>query len=250
MHDDDDLDHSHVFDLLDNEEAEDIEGIEKFTLYSVGIDIGSSTTHTIFSRLILRREGAGLSARFVVTNRDVLYRSPIMLTPYSSGTAIDTDSVQEFIERSYSDAGFTPDDVDTGAVVITGEALKKENAQPILEYFLGGVGTLHLRVRRPDARGAPRRVRIRRGRHLQDPRQHRSGRGHGRRDDQGLPDPRGRDRTDGRRRGRGPPHRLRRRHDHHARRAACAHHPGLARPDGRGRREAHGGEAGPVRRQR
>ena len=135
MHDDDDLDHSHVFDLLNDEEAEDIEGIEKFTLYSVGIDIGSSTTHTIFSRLVLRREGAGLSAKFVVTNRDVLYRSPIMLTPYSSGTAIDTDSVQEFIERSYSEAGFTPDDVDTGAVVITGEALKKENAQPILEYF-------------------------------------------------------------------------------------------------------------------
>ncbi len=135
MHDDDDLDHSHVFDLLNDEEAEDIEGIEKFTLYSVGIDIGSSTTHTIFSRLVLRREGAGLSAKFVVTNRDVLYRSPIMLTPYSSGTAIDTDSVQQFIERSYSEAGFTPDDVDTGAVVITGEALKKENAQPILEYF-------------------------------------------------------------------------------------------------------------------
>ena len=135
MHDDDDLDHSHILDLLDNEEAEDIEGIEKFTLYSVGIDIGSSTTHTIFSRLILRREGAGLSAKFVVTNRDVLYRSPILLTPYSSGTAIDTDNVQQFIERSYNEAGFTPDDVDTGAVVITGEALKKENAQPILEYF-------------------------------------------------------------------------------------------------------------------
>ena len=81
MHDDDELDHEHVYDLLDGEEAEDIEGIEKFTLHSVGIDIGSSTTHTIFSRLILRREGAGLSAKFVVTNRDVLYRSPIMLTP-------------------------------------------------------------------------------------------------------------------------------------------------------------------------
>ena len=135
MHDDDDHDHGHALDLLYSEEAEDIEGIEKFTLHSVGIDIGSSTTHTIFSRLILRREGAGLSAKFVVTNRDVLYRSPIMLTPYSSNTAIDTDSVQQFIEESYSEAGFTPGDIDTGAVVITGEALKKENAQPILEYF-------------------------------------------------------------------------------------------------------------------
>ncbi len=135
MHDGDDHEDFMALQLLDSEDAEDIEGIEKFTLYSVGIDIGSSTTHTIFSRLVLRREGAGLSAKFVVTNRDVLYRSPIMLTPYSSGTTIDTESVRDFIERSYEDAGFTPDDVDTGAVVITGEALKKENAQPILEYF-------------------------------------------------------------------------------------------------------------------
>lgn len=135
MHDDEDHGHFHALDLIDSDEAEDIEGIEKFTLHSVGIDIGSSTTHTIFSRLILRREGAGLSAKFVVTNRDVLHRSPIMLTPYSSGFAIDTDGVRRFIERSYEEAGFTPDDIDTGAVVITGEALKKENAQPILEHF-------------------------------------------------------------------------------------------------------------------
>ncbi len=135
MHDGDDHEDFAALRLLDSDDAEDIEGIEKFTLHSVGIDIGSSTTHAIFSRLILRREGAGLSAKFVVTNRDVLYRSPIMLTPYSSGATIDTDRVRQFIERSYHDAGFTPDDIDTGAVVITGEALKKENAQPILEYF-------------------------------------------------------------------------------------------------------------------
>ena len=132
MHDDDEHD---FFDISEADDVEDIEGIEKFTLYSVGIDIGSSTTHTIFSRLILRREGAGLSAKFVVTNRDVLYRSPIMLTPYITGTEIDTDKVKAFIEQSYQEAGYTPDDVDTGAAIITGEALKKENAQPILEYF-------------------------------------------------------------------------------------------------------------------
>jgi ethanolamine utilization protein EutA len=138
MHDDDE-EHAH-FDFSDAEEVEDIEGIEKFTLTSVGIDIGSSTTHTIFSRLILRREGAGLSAKFVVTNRDVLYKSDIMLTPYITGTMIDTDTVKSFIENTYKEAGFVPEDIDTGAVVITGEALKKENAQPILEYFSGASG--------------------------------------------------------------------------------------------------------------
>ena len=135
MHDDDD--HSNGFDLGSVEEGstEEIEGLERFTLRSVGIDIGSSTTHVIFSRLVLRRQGVTLSARYVVTNREVLYRSPILLTPYLTATLIDTDRVKKFIERSYREAGFDSADIDTGAAVITGEALKKENSRPILEYF-------------------------------------------------------------------------------------------------------------------
>lgn len=115
--------------------TEDIEGLEMFTLRSVGIDIGSSTTHLMFSRLTLRREGASFSARFSVTEREMLYRSPIMLTPYIAGTLIDTDKVVAFIHDAYREAGFTPNDIDTGAVVLTGEALKKENARPVAEFF-------------------------------------------------------------------------------------------------------------------
>lgn len=134
MHDDDDGSHGFDLDVIE-ESSEEIEGLERFTLRSVGIDIGSSTTHVIFSRLVLRRQGLALSARYVVTNREVLYRSPILLTPYLTATMIDTDKVKAFIERSYKEAGFAPNDIDTGAVVITGEALKKENSRPILEYF-------------------------------------------------------------------------------------------------------------------
>lgn len=115
--------------------AEDIEGLEMFTLRSVGIDIGSSTSHLMFSKLTLRREGAAFSGRFRVTERQMLYRSPIMLTPYLHGTLIDTDRITAFIQENYRAAGFAPEDVDTGAVVITGEALKKENARPIAEFF-------------------------------------------------------------------------------------------------------------------
>lgn len=115
--------------------GEDIEGLEKFSLRSVGIDIGSSTSHLVFSHITLRREGAALSARYRVTERRVLYRSPIMLTPYISGTRIDVDRLIDFFHGAYRDAGFVPDDIDTGAVVITGEALKKENARPIVEFF-------------------------------------------------------------------------------------------------------------------
>src|SRR5215468_9092585 len=136
MHDDIyDHDHPENFEIKEGEIVTEIEGLEMFSLKSVGIDIGSSTSHLIFSHITLRREGASLSGKFKVTNREVLYRSPIMLTPYLSATKIDTDKVNEFIHQAYQEAGLTPEDVDTGAVIITGEALKKENAQPIVEFF-------------------------------------------------------------------------------------------------------------------
>lgn len=134
MHDDD-SEHDHSLDWLEAAPGEDIEGLEQFTLQSVGIDIGSSTMHLIFSRLTLRRHGAGLSARFIVADREEIYRSPIMLTPYLTPTRIDAAQVTTFVDDIYSNAGLLPEEVDTGAVVITGEALKKENAAPILEYF-------------------------------------------------------------------------------------------------------------------
>src|SRR5439155_15622399 len=133
------FDHDHELlggDLI----SEDIEGLEMFTLRSVGIDIGSSTSHLVFSKLTLRREGAAFSAKFRVTDREVLYKSKIMLTPYITGTLIDTDRVTQFIHQAYAEAGFTPDEIDTGAVVITGEALKKENAKPIAEFFSADSG--------------------------------------------------------------------------------------------------------------
>jgi ethanolamine utilization protein EutA len=136
MHDDIyDHDHPESFEIKEGEIVTDIEGLEMFSLKSVGIDIGSSTSHLIFSLITLRREGASLSGRFRVTAREVLYRSKIMLTPYLSATKIDTDKVKEFIQEVYKEAGLTPEDVDTGAVIITGEALKKENAQPIVKFF-------------------------------------------------------------------------------------------------------------------
>jgi ethanolamine utilization protein EutA len=137
MHEDDDFpEHIHLA-LLEEEGAviEDVDGLEKFTILSVGIDIGSSTSHLVFSHLTLQRKGASLSTQFEVTDRRVLYRSPIMLTPYQSATLIDVDKLSAFFDEQYRKAGFGPADVDTGAVVITGEALLKENAQPIAEMF-------------------------------------------------------------------------------------------------------------------
>src|SRR5690349_10295656 len=138
MHEDDDFpDHIHMALALQDPTAiiEDVDGLEQLSLTSVGIDIGSSTSHLVFSHLTLKRKGAQLSTQFEVTQRRVLYRSPIMLTPYQSPTLMDVERLREFFDAQYAKAGFGPADVDTGAVVITGEALNKENAQPISELF-------------------------------------------------------------------------------------------------------------------
>src|SRR6185295_504333 len=108
---------------------------ERITLNSVGIDIGSSTSHLIFSRLTLRRQGIALSSRFVVVKREILHESPILLTPYIDKTTIDTNKLRDFIHEAYQKAGVTPKDIDTGAVIVTGEAAKKKNADAIAELF-------------------------------------------------------------------------------------------------------------------
>src|SRR3954454_896318 len=138
--DDDFPEHVHLELEEQIEFGEDEDGLEKLTLTSVGIDIGSSTSHLMFSRLTLQRKGADLSAVFEVTDRRVLYQSPILLTPYVSSTLIDVARLEEFIQEHYRRAGFAPSDVDTGVVGITGEALNKENAQPIAELFARQAG--------------------------------------------------------------------------------------------------------------
>lgn len=109
-------------------------GLESFLLTSVGITIGSSTSHLMFSRLEVRRSDSRAS-RFTVVERSIIHRSPIIFTPYVAGLSVDTEKLQNFIMQEYVDAGITPDAIDTGAVIITGYAARKENAQAIVELF-------------------------------------------------------------------------------------------------------------------
>lgn len=105
--------------------------MEKYTLRSVGIDIGSATSHIILSKLELRRLGSSLSSQFEVSGREVLYTSDVFLTPYLTASQIDTRVLGDFFHDAYQAAGVAPGQVDTGVVIITGEALKKENAEQI-----------------------------------------------------------------------------------------------------------------------
>jgi ethanolamine utilization protein EutA len=101
------------------------------SLVSVGIDIGSSGTQVIFSRINLRRLGEDLSSRYFVVSRETLSQSPVALTPYSSEERIDEHALGAIIDDAYAAAGMVPSDIDTGAVILTGEALRRENAAAI-----------------------------------------------------------------------------------------------------------------------
>jgi ethanolamine utilization protein EutA (predicted chaperonin) len=101
------------------------------SLVSVGIDIGSAGTQVIFSRLELRRMGEDLSSRYYVVAREALHQSPVALTPYRSEERIDDDALAAIIDQAYTAARLHPDDVDAGVVILTGEALRRENAEAI-----------------------------------------------------------------------------------------------------------------------
>ena len=104
-------------------------------LTTVGIDIGSSTAHLMFARVHLQRLATGLSSRFLVAQRDILWRSPIALTPYRPDYTIDAEALAAFLDDCYDQAGLAREQVDTGAVILTGEALKRHNAAEIAGLF-------------------------------------------------------------------------------------------------------------------
>ena len=101
------------------------------SLLSVGMDIGSAGTQVIFSRLNLRRLGEDLSSRYVIVSRETLFQSPVALTPYQSDERIDGAALGTIVDQAYEAARLQPRDIDTGVVILTGEALRRENAQAI-----------------------------------------------------------------------------------------------------------------------
>src|SRR5882757_609758 len=113
---------------------------DEIVVLSVGVDIGSSTSHLVFSRIVLER----LDSRYVVTTRETFYQSDILLTPYASEgeEAIDAAKLGAFIEHQYKDAKVDPDEIDTGALILTGVAVRRSNARKIGELFARQAGKM------------------------------------------------------------------------------------------------------------
>jgi ethanolamine utilization protein EutA len=129
-----DSDHDHDHDDFDggpNAADHSLWVQDNVVLHSVGIDIGSAGTQVVFSKIHLQRVADQLSTRYVVVSREPIYQSPIALTPYQSDTLIDAEALGRIIEAAYGASGLDADSVDAGAVILTGEALRRENGQAI-----------------------------------------------------------------------------------------------------------------------
>src|SRR5689334_11224069 len=129
-------DHQHNEPGFDHEAEHPLWKLDTITLTSVGIDVGTATSQIIFSQLVLRRLGKELSSRFVVTERDTLYLSPVHFTPYTGNRErIDDQALGHIVDAAYREAGLSPRDIDTGAIILTGEAIRRDNARAIADLF-------------------------------------------------------------------------------------------------------------------
>lgn len=131
------------------------------TLKSVGIDIGTSTTQLVISDLTLENRANPFSVpKIAITGKKIVYRSDIHLTPLKSDTVIDAEGVRAIVEGEYQRGGLRRDQVQTGAVIITGETARKENAREVLSALSGYAGDFVVATAGPDlesilaARGA------------------------------------------------------------------------------------------------
>lgn len=128
---DGDADHDH--DDIDPGPLEDnpIWQRDNVALTSVGIDIGSAGTQVIFSTVHLQRIGDSLASKYVIVDRKTAYESPVSFTPFSDEHTIDGAALGAIIDAAYQEARVRPSDIDAGVVILTGEALRRENAEAI-----------------------------------------------------------------------------------------------------------------------
>ena len=120
-------------------------------LLSVGLDVGTTTTQIIFSRLNLQDVSRpGQIPRIDITDRKVIYQSPIVFTPLIDSETIDAERLNQIVRREYAAAGINPNQVETGAVIITGETAKKKNADEILRALSGLAGEFVVSVAGPN----------------------------------------------------------------------------------------------------
>ncbi len=121
------------------------------TMLSVGLDVGTTSTQLVLSRLTAEnRAGSFAVPELAITSREILYRSPVYFTPLLSETRMDGEKIRQIVEREYAAAGIDRAQVDTGAIIVTGESSRKENAGAVLEALSGLAGEFVAAAAGPD----------------------------------------------------------------------------------------------------
>ena len=121
------------------------------SLLSVGLDVGTTSTQMIFSRLrIGNKAGSFAVPELEIENREILYKSPVHFTPLLAGDLVDADALRKIVDAEYTAAGISKEDVNTGAIIITGETSRKENARAVLESLAGYAGEFVVATAGPD----------------------------------------------------------------------------------------------------
>lgn len=120
-------------------------------ILSVGIDIGTSTTQVIFSRIVMENMAGFFAVPHIsIVDKEVIYKSDIYMTPLVNSYLIDGDKVRDIVASEFKKAGFTPEDTQTGAVIITGESARKENSALVLEKLSDFAGDFVVSTAGPD----------------------------------------------------------------------------------------------------
>ena len=120
-------------------------------LLSVGLDVGTTSTQMVFSRLCIENKAGSFAVpEMEIKNREILYRSPVHFTPLLEGDLVDADALRTIVDTEYAAAGITKEEVDTGAIIITGETSRKENARAVLESLAGYAGEFVVATAGPD----------------------------------------------------------------------------------------------------
>ena len=120
-------------------------------ILSVGIDIGTSTTQVIFSRLSVENTAGFFSVPHVdIVSKEILYKSVPQETPLKSPVLIDAGRVRELVDREFRKAGYRPEDTQSGAVIITGESARKENSDAVLAELSDFSGEFVVAAAGPD----------------------------------------------------------------------------------------------------
>ena len=124
---------------------------DKTAILSVGIDVGTSTTQVVFSKLQMDNAGGYFSVpRVAIVDKEVVYKSEVYMTPLKTEVLIDTDALRDIVAAEFRKAGYRPEDTDSGAVIITGESARKENSDAVLKSLSDFAGDFVVSAAGPD----------------------------------------------------------------------------------------------------